>query len=152
MPRIDVRAVREHKERLIPTGDYEVKFVKVEEKIAQSGRDWFSLTCEFLDTIPSGQNIDQEDYVDPIKEKQKLFKGVFFPMDGDKANTKSMFLSDMKKLLEYSECIPADDDNLEPSDLINLYCGVKVAHKPINKDDPNSDLRAEIVAFVPTAG
>lgn len=151
MPRINVTEVRNHKERLIPIGDYEVKFVKVESKVAQSGRDWFNLQCEFQDTIPSGLVIDQEDYVDPMKEKQKLFKGVFFPMDEDKPGTVSMFMSDLKKLLNYSECQPADDNNLEPSDLINLYCGVKVAHKPINKDDPDSDMRAEIVAYVPLA-
>lgn len=151
MPRINVNEVRNHVERLIPTGDYEVKFTKVEAKVAQSGRDWFQITCEFQDTIPSGLTIDQEIAVDPVAEKQKLMKGVFFPMEGDKPGTVSMFMSDLKKLLNYSECSPADDDNLEPSDLINLYCGVKVAHKPINKDDPDSDKRAEIVAFVPLA-
>lgn len=149
MPRINVNKVREHKERLIPKGDYEVKFVKVEAKVAQTGREWFNITCEFQDTMPSGLVIDQNDYVDPIKEKQKLFTGVFFPMDGDKASTESMMMSNLKKLLNCSECQPADDENLEPSDFINLYCGVKVGHKPINKDDPDSDMRAEIVAFVP---
>jgi len=148
MAKINVNAVRNHVERLIPTGDYEVKFVKVESKVAQSGREWFNITCEFQDTIPSGLVIDQEIAVDPIAEKQKLFKGVFFEMDGDKPGTVSMFNSALKSLLNYSECVPASDDALEPSDLINLYCGVKVAHKPINKDDPDSDKRAEIVSFV----
>lgn len=150
MPRININEVRNHKERLIPAGDYEVKFVKVEEKTAQSGRIWFNLHCEFQDTIPSGLTIDEADFVDPMKSKMRLFKGVFFEMEGDKPGTISMFRSDLKKLLNYSECQPADDDNLEPQDLLNLYCGVRVAHKPINKDDKDSDLRAEIVAFVPT--
>jgi hypothetical protein len=151
MPKINVKAVREHKERLIPAGDYEVKFTKVEEKVAQSGREWFNITCEFQDTIPSGLVIDEEIAVDPIASKQKLFKGVFFEMEGDKANTVSMFNSALKSLLLYSECNPASEDELQPSDFINLYCGVKVAHKPINKDDPNSDKRAEIVSFVQLA-
>lgn len=151
MPKINVNAVRNHVERLIPAGDYEVKFTKVEAKVAQSGRDWFNITCEFQDTIPSGLVIDEEIAIDPVASKQKLFKGVFFEMDGDKANTVSMFNSTLKSLLLYSECNPASDDELEPSDFINLYCGVKVAHKPINKDDPDSDKRAEIVSFVPLA-
>lgn len=150
MPRIDVKAVRNHVERLVPKGDYEVKIIKVEQKIAQTGRDWFNLTCEYQDTIPSGLDIDEEKYVNPISPKKlRVFKGVFFPMDGDEANTVSMMTSDLKKLLKFSECQPADEMNLEPSDLINLYCGVRIAHKPINKDDPDSDLRAEVVAFVP---
>ncbi len=151
MPRINVNAVRNHVERLIPSGDYEVKFTKVEAKVAQSGREWFNITCEFQDTIPSGLVIDQEIGVDPVAEKQKLFKGVFFEMEGDKPGTISMFNSTLKQLLNYSECNPASDDALEPSDLINLYCGVKIAHKPINKDDPDSDKRAEIVSFVQLA-
>ena len=151
MAKVNVKAVRDYKERLIPAGDYEVKFVKVEEKVAQSGREWFNITCEFQDTIPSGLTIDQEEYVDPIAEKQKLFKGVFFEMEGDKPGTIGMFNSTIQSLLLYSECQPASDDELQPSDLINLYCGVKVAHKPINKDDPNSQKRAEIVSFVPLA-
>ena len=151
MPKINVNAVRNHVERLIPAGDYEVKFVKVEEKVAQSGREWFNITCEFQDTIPSGLVIDEEVAVDPVASKQKMFKGVFFPMDGDKPGTISMFNSSLKSLLLYSECNPASEEELNPSDLINLYCGVKIAHKPINKDDPDSDKRAEIVSFVPLA-
>lgn len=151
MPRINVNEVRNHVERLIPAGDYEVKFVKVEEKLAQSGREWFNITCEFQDTIPSGIEIDEEIAIDPVASKQKLFKGVFFPMEGDKPGTVSMMNSGLKSLLMYSECEPASDDAIEPSDLINLYCGVKVAHKPINKDDPDGDKRAEIVSFVPLA-
>lgn len=151
MPKINVNAVREYKERLIPAGDYEVKFTKVEEKVAQTGREWFNITCEFQDTIPAGLEIDEEIAIDPVANKSKLFKGVFFEMDGDKANTVGMFNSAIKSLLLYSECQPAKDDELQPSDFINLYCGVKVAHKPINKDDPDSDKRAEITAFVPLA-
>jgi hypothetical protein len=151
VPKINVNAVRNHVERLIPAGDYEVKFVKVEEKVAQSGREWFNITCEFQDTIPSGLVIDEEVAVDPVASKQKMFKGVFFPMDGDKPGTISMFNSSLKSLLLYSECNPASEEELNPSDLINLYCGVKIAHKPINKDDPDSDKRAEIVSFVPLA-
>lgn len=151
MPKINVNAVRNHVERLIPAGDYEVKFVKVESKIAQTGREWFNITCEFQDTIPSGLVIDEDIAVDPLASKQKLFKGVFFPMEGDKKNTVSMFEGQLKSLLNYSECEPASEDAIEPSDLMNLYCGIKVAHKPINKDDPSGDKRAEIVAFVPLA-
>ena len=151
MAKINVKAVRDYKERLIPAGDYEVKFTKVEEKLAQTGREWFNITCEFQDTIPSGLEIDEEIAVDPIASKSKLFKGLFFEMDGDKPNTIGMFTSAIQNLLLYSECQPASDEELLPSDLINLYCGVKVAHKPINKDDPNGTKRAEIVAFVPLA-
>ena len=149
MPRIDVNAVRSHVQRLIPEGDYEVKFKKVEEKVAQTQRIWFQITCEFEDTIPSGLEIDRDMYVDPMKDKKTLTKGVFFPMDNDKPGTIDFFTSELKKLLNCSACVPVAEDNLEPSDFINLYCGVKVKHKPINEDDPDGDKRAEIVAFVP---
>lgn len=149
MPRIDVNAVRSHVQRLIPEGDYEIKFDKVEEKEAQTGRAWFQFTCKFEDTIPSGIEIDRESFVDPMKDKKTLTKGLFFPMNNDKPGTIDFFMSEIKKILNCSNCVPVSDDGLEPSDFINLYCGVKVKHKPINEDDPTGDKRAEIVAFVP---
>lgn len=142
--KIDTREVADFVERIYPKGAYEGKIVGVEEKVGNSGREMFVLDIEVADTIPSGEYIDEETYVNPLGKKLKKYQ--CFPMEGDKQNTKDMFTAQLRDLIKFSGASVADDE-LNGDDFLNQYIGVTIGHSKINRDDPNSGVRAEISGY-----
>lgn len=143
--KMNVQEVKDFKEKLYPKGPYEAKIVKVEEKTAGSGRDFFALQVEILETIPAQQNIDEEEFLNPLGKQ--MFTNIMMPVDGDKPGTVSMFMKNISNLLKHGNITPQNEDELAGDDLLNQYVGVVIGHSKINKDNPKSDLRAEITGF-----
>lgn len=143
--KLNVQEVKDFKEMLYPKGPYESKIIKVEEKVAGSGREFFSLQVEILETIPAQQAINEDEFLNPLGKK--MITNVMTPMEGDAPGTVSMFMKNLSNLLKNGNITPANEDELAGDDLLNQYVGVVLGHNKINKDNPKSDLRAEITGF-----
>lgn len=146
--KMDVQAVKDFKEKLYPKGPYEGQIVAVEEKTASSGREFFALQVKILETIPAEQEIDEEEFLNPLGKT--VFYNVMTPMhDTDKPGTISMFQKNLSNMLKFGNIDPAVEGELSGDDLLNQYVGVIMSHNKINKDNPKSDLRAELTGFCP---
>lgn len=142
---INVRAAQEFKELLFPKGAYEGKIVEAEEKTYNSGRQGFELKIEIQDTIPAGQEINEEDYANPLGKK--LTARVFFPQSGDKKTTEGMFLKKIRDLMSSTGVEPESEEELSADEFLGYSVGVIMKHELVNKDDKNGDSRAVLDGF-----
>lgn len=143
--KMNVQAIKDFKEKLYPKGPLEAKIIGATVKEAGTGREFFALELEILETIPANQTIDEDEFVNPLGKH--MFTNVMTPMEGDAPGTVSMFEKQLSDMLKYGNIVPRSDDEVEADDLLNQFIGVVVGHKKINKDDPKSDLKAEITGF-----
>jgi len=142
---LNVRAAQDYKELLFPKGAYEGKIVEAEEKLFNSGRSGFVLKIEIQDTIPPGQEIDEEEYANPLGKK--LIQRVFWPMPDDNKNTEGMMLKKIRDLMASSGVEPESEDELDATEFLNYSVGVIMKHELVNKEDKNGDSRAVLDGF-----
>jgi hypothetical protein len=147
---IDLNDVVDYKEKIIPAGKYEVEVVKSVLGVWGTGRPKIDLTCRIIDTIPSGMEIDYDEYADPID--QMVFPTVNLPVDNDNpAFKKESSEGFIKKLLKdyiknFNVEIPEDPSDPDyfkefAANFEEMVGGVVVKYEPSDRNNPGSDPR-----------
>lgn len=143
--KFNVQDVKGFKELIYPRGAYEAKITGAEEKVAKSGRLFYKLELTVNETIPAGLEIDPEEFRNPLGKK--IFKNVFLEMEGDKPGYVGMCKKALRDLINYANIDLQSDDGMDADELLNQYVGITIGHEKINRDDPNSDMKAEVSGF-----
>lgn len=139
---VNVEDLKNYKEMLVPAGKYLVEVIKGQDKKAASGRDMMNLTLKILDTIPPGEETDTENFLDPIDSIQ--FKLLMAPMEGDKIGTVNMFNKNVSDYLNNFDVEAADPEKLVAADFVGTSGGITIKYEKLDKDEPDSDLRAVV--------
>ena len=85
---MNVEDVKNYEEMLIPEGKYLGEVIDGTDGETQKNRGKIDLRVKLLDTIPSGEDLDLDSFLDPIDSL--VFPHIYLPMDGDVARTKNM--------------------------------------------------------------
>ncbi len=139
---MNISDVKDYEEKLIPAGKYLVEILKGTDGETSKGRGKIDLRAKVLDTIPSGEEIDTDKYLDPIDGN--VFPAIFLPQDNDINSTKNMMTKGLSNWVKFFDLVPADDEILTGKDFEGLVGGIVVKHELAFKDDPDSDLRAVV--------
>ena len=134
-------------EKVIPAGKYEVEVIKSTLDVWGTGRQVIKLQCKIVDTIPSGQDIDLDEFEDPIG--QMVYPNVNIPYGKDEPKYKSSsdgFISKLAKdyINNFSVEIPEDKTDMKEfaENFTDMVGGVIVKYEPSDRNDPESDPRA----------
>lgn len=139
---LNIEDVKNYEELLYPAGKYEVEVISGKDGETKNGRGKIDLRLKVLETIPPGEDIDTEKYLDPID--QNMFATIFLPVEGDKTSTKNMFTKIIQGYLINFDVDPSDASILTGKDFEGCTGGVSVKHEKAFKDDPDSDMRAVV--------
>ncbi len=139
---MDIDAIKDFEEMLIPPGKYQVEVLSGKDGTTMKDRGKMDLRVKILDTIPAGEDIDTDAYLDPIDTQ--LFVSLYLPMDGDKPSTKNMMTKNLKNFLINFDVDPANEGVISAEDFVGCTGGVTVKHERAFKDDPDSDMRATV--------
>lgn len=139
---VNVEDQKDYKDILPAAGRYQAEITKAKEGKTEKGRGKIDLTLKILDTIPAGEEIDEDNFENPIDGIQ--FATIYMIVDEDKKSTKNMFNGRLRDWLTNFNVVAEDPDGLSASDFENLVGGVTIKHQKRDKKDPNSPLQARI--------
>ena len=148
---VNVDEIKDYKDTLKAPGKYQVEVVKAKEGVTRQGgpgsRPKIDLTLKVLDTIPAGEDIDEDEYENPLD--QMVFASIYFPREDDKKNTKNLMMGNLRDYLNNFEVEPEDPNSLGAEDFMGCIGGVEIKHQKRDKNDPNSPLTDRINNSVP---
>ena len=139
---MNIEDVKNYEELLIPEGKYVVEILDGKDEETQKHRGKLGLRAKILDTIPAGEDLDLDAFLDPIDSL--VFPNIYLPMDGDVARTKNMMTKILQGYLVHFEVEASTAGVLTAKDFIGCSGGILVKHERRDKDDPQSDLRLNI--------
>lgn len=139
---LDIDKIKDYEEMLIPEGKYLVEILDGKDEETQKHRGKLGLRAKILDTIPAGEDLDLDSYLDPIDSL--VFPNIYLPMDGDVTRTKNMMTKILQGYLVHFEVESSTPGVLTAKDFIGCSGGIVVKHEKMDKDDPKSDLRVNI--------
>lgn len=139
---ISVDDLKDYKDILPAPGKYQVEITKGKDGFTQKGRGKIDLNFKVLDTIPAGEEIDEEQYENPIDSTK--FATIYLPTDGDAKNTQNMFNGRIRDWLNNFEVEASDPNELTGKDFVDCVGGVIIKHEKRDKNDPNSPMQARI--------
>lgn len=139
---VNVADVKDYVEMLIPEGKYVVECLSAKEGMTLKDRGKIDLRLKILDTIPSGEDIDLESFLDPIDSS--VFGAIYFVKDGDIPRTKNMMIKTLQSYLKHFEVESAVDGVLTGDDFVGCNGGIVIKYEKDDKDDPKSSIRAKV--------
>lgn len=139
---LDIASIKDYEEMLIPAGKYLVEILEGKDEETQKGRGKLGLRAKIIDTIPAGEDIDLDAFLDPIDSL--IFPNIYLPMEGDVSRTKNMMTKILQGYLVHFEVEAGTPGVLTAKDFIGCSGGIVVKHERMDKDDPSSDLRVNI--------
>ena len=139
---LNIEDVKNYEELLYPAGKYEVEILSGKDGETKNGRGKIDLRAKVLETIPAGEDIDTEKYLDPID--QNLFITIYLPVEGDVSRTKNMMTKIIQGYLIHFEIEAADPGILTGADFVGTTGGVVLKHEKAFRDDPDSEMRATV--------
>jgi len=139
---LDVSEIKNYEEMLIPEGKYLVEVLSGKDGTTMKDRGKMDLRVKILDTIPAGEDLDLDSYLDPIDSQ--LFIPIYLPMDGDKVSTKNMMTKILSNFLNFFDVEASEAGVLTAEDFVGCSGGIVVKHARAFKDDPDSDMKAVV--------
>ena len=137
MAKVNVQAIKDYKDLYIPTGLYEVDVVDAVDGSTENG-EYIDITFKVVDTIPGGQEIDSEEFIDAVAEQSIISYRLWVPGDGAEGWQVKAFNRTANGFMEYFGLDPMNEDEIVGDDFKGLTGGVKIAIEPMNKKDPDS--------------
>ena len=138
---VDIGSIKDYKEMLIPEGKYLVEIIDGKDDETQKNRGRLALRAKIIDTIPAGEDIDLDSFLDPIDSL--IFPNIYLPMDGDVPLTKNFMTKTLQGYLIHFEVEASTPGVLTAKDFIGCSGGIVVKYQKIDKDDPESDVRLD---------
>ncbi len=139
---INVNDAKNYRDTLMAPGRYQVEVIKGKDGFTMKDRGKLDLTIKILDTIPPGEEIDEDEFENPIDSTK--FVSIYLPAEGDAKNTVNMFNGKLRDYLINFEVEPEDENSLTAKDFEGCVGGIVVKHKKRDKNDPNSPMQADI--------
>jgi len=137
---VNVEDVVNYKELLVAPGRYQAEIIKATEGMTQKDRPKFDLRLKILDTIPAGEEIDEDEFENPIDSIQ--FASIYLAKDDDPQRTKGFMTSILKDWLMMYDVQAADAGELSGSDFEGCVGGIIIKHEKRDRNDADSPLVA----------
>lgn len=144
---VDVQDVKDYKDLLAAPGDYQVEIIKASEGMTSKDRPKIDLRLKVLDTLPAGEEIDEDEFENPLESVQ--FATIYLLKDDDPQRTRGFMLSQLRDWLNHFDVEPEVDGELSASDFVGMVGGVKIKHERSQRGDNSSPMRANITGPVP---
>ncbi len=139
---VDVDAMKDYQDLLYPEGKYLVEVIKAKEGVTKNGRQKLDLTLKILDTVPAGEPIDTDNFLDPID--QVIFSSIYFAQDSDPKRSADFMNKLLRDYLKSFDISPANPGQLSGEDFEGTTGGILIKHEKAYKDDPDSEVRAVV--------
>ena len=140
---IDVNEVKNYEEILTAPGDYQVEIIKAKEGKTQKGRAKIDLTYTYLDTFPAGEEINEDDFENPLDATG--FTTIYLPdPELDTKRGGNFMTMNLRDWLNNFNVVPAEEGKLGAEDFVGLVGGIKIVHKKRDKNDADSPVQAEV--------
>lgn len=145
---IDVNEIKSYEEILTAPGDYQVEILKAKAGKTQKGRAKIDLTFKYLDTIPAGEEIDDENFENPLDTNG--FTTIYLPDEElDTKRGANFMKANLRDWLINFNVEPEDPNGLDAKDFIDCVGGIKIKHKKRDRNDDSSPVQAEVDRSVP---
>ena len=149
MGKINVEEVKNWKDILIQAGNYQVEVLKAEDKVTQYDDDYIAITFKIVDTIPSGLEIDTDNYIDAVEEQSLISTNIYFPKEADEQWKRAKANKTLQGYLANFEIDPLNDDEIVAEDFKDTVGGIYIKHGPKDWKDKNGDQTHKVQYSVP---
>ena len=141
---VDLTTITDYEDMLIPEGKYQAVVTKAKAGSTQKGRPKVDLTLKIEDTVPAGEELDLDEYEDPIEKS--VFATIYFPVPDDKKTTINMFKGLIRDWMNFFEVTADDPNDLKAlaSNFENTIGGILIKYEKMDRDDPESGNRAVV--------
>lgn len=139
---VDVQDVKDYRDLLPAPGKYQAEIIKATEGMTSKDRPKIDLRLKILDTIPAGEEIDEDEYENPLESIQ--FATIYLVKDDDPKRTQSFMTSMLRDWLVNFEIEPEVEGELSASDFVSTVGGCIIKHEKRDRNDPNSSIVSRV--------
>lgn len=139
---VDVDTMKDYQDMLYPEGKFLVEVIKAKEGVTKNGRNKLDLSLKILDTVPSGEPIDTDNFLDPID--QVIFSTIYLANDNDPKRSADFMNKLLRDYLKAFDIQAANPGQLAAEDFEGTTGGILIKHERAYKDDPESEMRAVV--------
>lgn len=139
---VNVSDVKDYKDLLPAPGKYQGEIIKATEGMTQKDRPKIDLRLKVLDTIPAGEEIDEDEFENPLESVQ--FATIYLAKDDDPQRTAGFMTSQLRDWLNFFEVEPEIENELSASDFMGMVGGFVIKHEKRDRNDPNSPIVARV--------
>ena len=144
---IDLTTIADFKEKLIPEGNYQVVVKKATVGVTSvTERPKIDLQLKIVDNIPAGEDLSgyEDDFEYPLEKL--VFGSIMFPLTSDKPQSSSFMMKMLRDWVLHFGITPSDPNDLKAfaKEFIGTEGGIIVAYEPSDRNDPDSDPKANV--------